>query len=405
MLIYGVIKISTTIGELVASILERINKAGLKFLTPMTLDQTCDLAVKEAVRLFHSRTGGLFLVNEKNKLKRVAVYPSTKSLISPRKNGFTHRAYVEKRTIIVLADEINKVHKEFVGADYGSAVFIPLSYHNKSIGTLNLITSKKKYFSNKELEVLKVFGSYVSLAIRKAEFFERLNESLSTRDLFIAMAAHEFRTPLTTINGYLQLLQNKLSEISAPASRWIKELSWETVRLTLLVNELLEISKINTGQLQYVWREHNLKEIIERAILDFQFNYPKRKLVFNNQLGIKSDLIIGDFDKLLQVVNNLLGNASKFSLEDTEINIFLKEKQSQLVLGIQDYGKGIAKKDLPMVFESFYKGKDTFKEGMGLGLFLTKKIIEQHHGSVRINSKEGKGTLVEVSLPKIKHDN
>lgn len=389
----------------IKGILRKINKAGLKFLAPMTLEQTYDLAVKEAVKLFNSKTGGLFLVNEKNRLKRVAVYPPTKSLISPRKNGFTYQAYIERRTIVALADDVNKAHKEFVGTDYGFAVFIPLSYHNKSIGTLNLITARKKDFSNKELEVLKIFGSYVSLAIRKAELFEKLNESLVTRDLFIAMAAHEFRTPLTTINGYLQLLQNKIPQNSKyePIGRWIKELSWETVRLTLLVNELLEISKINTGQLQYVWKEHSLKEIIERAILDFQFNYPKRKIIFDNQLKTKNDLVIGDFDKLLQVMNNLLSNASKFSPEDREIIINLCAKQSHLVLGVRDYGKGISKKDLPRIFEGLYKGQGATGEGMGLGLFLTKKIIEQHRGFVRIHSKEGKGTLVEIGLPQVRH--
>lgn len=382
--------------------LEKINKAGLKFLSSLTLQETYNIAVEEAVKLVDSSSGALFLADKKNKLKRVAVYPLSKRLIIPRKKGFTYQAYIERKIIVAPSEEINKIHKELEDKEYRLAIFIPLSYHNQSIGTLNLITINKKNFSGKELKVLKIFGSYVSLAIRKAELFEKLNESLSTKDLFIAMAAHEFRTPLTTVNGYLQLLQTKTSELTPRTSTWIKELSWEVCRLTLLVNELLEVSRINTGQLQFTLREHSLKKIVDRAILDFGFNYPNRKIVFDDQLDHGKDLIIGDFDKLLQVVINLIDNAVKFSDEGTTISVTLKSYPLNLCLYIKDQGRGIAQSDLPRIFEGFYKGDKTLQKGMGLGLYLAKKIVDQHRGIIHVSSKINKGTIVKVSLPKVR---
>jgi len=136
------------------------------------------------------------------------------------------------------------------------------------------------YFTEKEVNILKLFSSVASLAVIKMRLLNETQKALETRDLFISMAAHEFRTPLTTISGYTQLLYTKLAGANTSESRWIEELIWETSRLTILVNELLAANRIKSGKLQYIWKECSLKEVISRAILAFRFTHRIIKLIF-----------------------------------------------------------------------------------------------------------------------------
>lgn len=241
-----------------------------------------------------------------------------------------------------------------------------------------------------------------SLAIRKTQLYDESKKALEVRDLFISMAAHELRTPITTISGYSQLLYSKLGGSASVESRWISDLAWETLRLTHLVNELLEVDRIKGGQFQYTFEECSLREIIRRAISDFHFIHPEHKVILEDKLN-GGDLVIGDFDKLLQLVINLLDNAAKFTPPEKEINLTLNFKSSYIIFTVKDQGHGITGKDLPQVFEKYYRG-EVIKEGMGIGLFLVKNIVNQHHGTINIFSKENRGTRVKIKLPMVKHD-
>jgi len=214
------------------------------------------------------------------------------------------------------------------------------------------------------------------------------------------MAAHEFRTPLTTISGYIQLLYNKLANSKKIESTWIKNLSYENVRLTNLVKELLDINKVKSGQLDFYLKVCNLEKIISRAINNFNFQYPERKLIFKDTCREKTPEVIGDYDKLLQVINNLLDNAAKFSPPNSSITISLKSDKTQYTINVKDQGAGINKEDLPKIFSAFYKG-DHQITGMGLGLHLSRYIINYHQGSIHVSSKENQGTTFEINLPRM----
>ncbi|MBI4037168.1 GAF domain-containing sensor histidine kinase [Candidatus Daviesbacteria bacterium] len=384
-------------------VLEDIYKAGLKLLEPLTPKETYATVVREAVKLVDAEYGSILLA-QKGKLARV--YVSSPVSFPVKRRHFAEQVFKSRQVAIV---DVSKSSKLFPLAHIKKSavqtiIYVPLSYRNKSIGALIVTSCRKLQNSATELKVLKLFGSMASLAITKSQLYDQTKTALETRDLFISMAAHEFRTPLTTISGYVQLLQTKLPEISqhVQVGRWVKELSWEALRLTNMVNELLEVSRINTGKIQYTWREHSLKEIIGRAILDFQFTHPDHKIVFQCNLGVGQDMVVGDFDKLLQVIINLLDNSAKFSQLGSEIIVRLRLKSPTLVLTVKDQGRGIDKKDLPRIFEGFYKGASNTVEGMGIGLFLSKNIVEEHRGSIKVRSQVDKGTIVEIQLPRAK---
>src|SRR5581483_1072986 len=191
-----------------------------------------------------------------------------------------------------------------------SSLFIPLYYKNKSFGVLVVRSLKSnKHFSNQELDTLKVFGSLASLAIRKMQLYDETSRALAMRNQFIALAAHELRTPLTSIHGYIQLLQNKSSS-SLLETKWINNMYSESMKLMNLINELIEVNHIEAGRQIYNFSEVDLLSVCEQAIKRLSDAYPKQKIKF--KFSPKTSLkVIGDKEKLFQVVFSLLDNAAK----------------------------------------------------------------------------------------------
>lgn len=382
--------------------LQKIYEASLKFLVPLTPEETYRIIVHEAMKLVGGESGVIVL--EKNgKLQRVhKESPKGFPTLRMRKEGYTQKAFREQKALVVHSNELFKVRPKLIAAGVKSNVYIPLVYKNKSIGVLIIRSHSKCYFNHDEPLILQSFGAMASVAIRKAQLYAETLNALKTRDLFVAMAAHEFRTPLTTIAGYSQLLINKLPPQSSQ-SKWIKELYWEIGRLTSLVNDFLEVSRIQGGKFRYTFREHNLTEIIEKAVSEFKFGRSKHKLIFHNKLNKREDKIICDFERILQALNNLIENAAKFSDSGKDISITLSFKSPYFILAVRDFGIGISNKDKSRIFDPFYRNDQAERGGAGLGLFLTKNIMEAHRGFIKIDSKVGKGTTIEVRLPKAKY--
>lgn len=382
-------------------VLGEIYKAGLKFLAPLSLGETYTHIVEEAKKLCQADYGSIFLYQD-DQLRRVyTTFPLLRQ-VKLRSKGFTYNAFKKRQFIIVDASTQKNMNPKIKQMGIKSDMLIPLFYRKTKLGVLSLLSLKIAHFTREHLDTLKLFTAIATLAILKAKSYDETKNALDERDLFISMAAHELRTPLTTINGYIQMLHSKLSGADTSESRWIGELLLETERLNKLVDELLTVGRIKAGVLQYTFKECSLQAIIKRAVADTHFTYPDHKVIFGNKLEDGQDLVIGDFDKLLQALINLLDNAAKFSPPGSEIFVSLKRKSLFLILTISDQGPGIAKKDLSFIFDRFYKAQNVSKEGIGLGLYLAKNIIQAHRGTIKISTRKNKGTTVEVRLPRVK---
>lgn len=379
--------------------IEKIYKSSLKFLAPSSIEEVYSTVVEEAIKLVGADSGAIYLQFQ-NHFK--PVYSSISSLynVIPRRDGNTYKSFMSGKTIIADVSDVGVAHPEVGQLGVRSSIFIPLSYKKQTLGVLTLNTKKPAYFDSYKLKVLILFGSMVTLAIKKAQLYEEAKSALETRDLFISMASHELRTPLTAINGYSQLLSSRLSKTDTPEARWVNSLAMECSRMTNLVKELLTISQIRGGGYHYSWKECSLREIVNRVTENFRVAYPERSFVIDDKIpGTDSDKVVGDYDKLIQGVTNLLDNAAKFSPGTSEIILTLKSSKSSIEVQIKDHGIGIDSKDLPNVFDKYYLGSDHRREGMGLGLFLAKDIFEKHHGSIAIKTKKNKGTAVNIKLP------
>lgn len=382
------------------NILEKVYSSGLKFLVPLTTGETYSLIVQEAIKLVKADNGTIF-IEQQGELKRVYASSPVFYKIKPRKKGFTYKVFKNRIPLILSNKQIEKIHPQFKQTKTRSDIIVPLYYKSKSIGVIS-VQSKTRNFSGKELNTLKLFVPLATLAIRKTQLYDETKKALEVRDKFIAMASHELRTPLTSVIGYVQLLKSKLNDSSTPEARWIEQLALESNRLNQLVKELLEINSIKSGQFQYNWTECSLKKLIEKSVGHFKLSYPSHQFIFKTSLEKNEDITIGDFDKLLQTLINVLDNAIKFSAEDATTEITLTSKSSNFNIKIKDQGVGITKKDLKRIFEGFYKSNE-LKQGLGLGLYLTKDILKRHHGDLKIISKKGEGTTVNIILPKVSY--
>lgn len=381
-------------------VLERINRSSLRFLQSLTPEATYQAIIEEALKLVNGDEGYIALAEGEELVIKYAYPPSLDSLIM-RKRGFTYTAYQQKKAYVTYAEEFGHIHPELVKAGIQSTIFIPIVNKGKSMGAMNIMSYQRlKKFSQKELSILKLFGSMASMAIQKTQLYAETKEALEARNLFISTAAHEIRTPVTTIFGYAQLFLNNFTAGRTLKQEWLDSLHGECNRLRHLINDLLEASHIHSGNIRYNFKEYSLKEIVKRAINNFKFNHPDRSLIIRDLLQEKQDLVIGDSDRLIQAFINLLDNAAKFSPPESKIALFLKKEDANLVVRIKDKGKGITKTDLEKVFDRYYRGGGAKYEGLGLGLFLVKNIIEHHHGSIELKSKLNKGTTAEIRLPK-----
>jgi len=227
------------------------------------------------------------------------------------------------------------------------------------------------------------------------------------KDDFIKMASHELKTPITSINGYVQLLLNiydetddrrlHLSKTTVKSS--LTTIAKQVAKLTRLVSELLDLSKIESGKLELHKTKFNLADVVEETVQDARHTTAKHAIILQNEFDGK---VVADKDRIAQVLLNLLTNAIKYSPNSDHVEIFVEGDQKFATIKVKDHGIGIDKKDQLKIFERFYrvegKSEQTFP-GFGIGLFIASEIIHRHHGTISVESQKGKGSVFTVTLP------
>jgi signal transduction histidine kinase len=381
------------------NVLEEVYKASTRFLTPLNLEETYKVFMEEVLRLSDGRYGSI-LIFKNRAIRRVYSTSPFLDSIKPRHRGYLYRAYNKKKSLILTHKQLDKVHPEITKAKIKYDVVIPLVNNNKSIGVFTVLSEKK--IGKNQLKALKLFSPLAALAIRKAQLYAEVKKAIEIRDLFISLASHELRTPITTTYIYLQIIERNYAKKLPFDPKWVENLKEEMERLTTIIDELLEVDQIKSGKLSYTFEECNLENITKRAVKMVSGKYKKHTFKFIGSVNKSNHIVIGDVNKLVGLFINLLENAAKHSSPkyDITITIYYSRKYVSVIIG--DHGTGIEEEDLDKIFVNFYKGKNNTKPGLGLGLYLAKEVIDKHRGKITIKSKVGKGTSVEVKLPLLK---
>jgi K+-sensing histidine kinase KdpD len=386
--------------------INQVLDSGLRLSNPSDAEETYETVVNDCMRLAHGAFGSIFILNNEV-LERV--YASSPVLYTTRvrKKGFTYTAAHTLKPSFISIAKLRPIQPHLHTKGVKSVVFIPLINKNKAFGVISIDSTTKVEYTDKELELLALYGAFASLAIKRVELFNETKQALEIRDFFISIASHELRTPLTAINGYVQLLNKKIVDKESTEARWIEKLVQETNRMTILIKELLEVNRIRAGVAEYTLKEYSLNDIISRTINRILYHYQNREIIFDSKLAEGSDCIIADYDKLVQVFYNLIDNAIKYSHQADPVTVTIQLKKPNFVIKIVDKGKGITHDKVKEVLEGSIQQLDdgTEKAGIGLGLFLVKNIVQKHNGEIDIKTRKHKGTTVIVTLPKFdKHE-
>lgn len=378
--------------------LTEIYESAIKLVAPLGEEETYSTIVSEGQRLAGASYGSIFLWMH-DRLVRVYSSVPVHLQIEPRRNGFTYQAFAEKKAMVVNINRINQVHPEFNDHNTKKMIFIPLSFNGQAIGVVTLDSMQTGTFSNKRLQTLHVFGTLASLKLRNQFLLAETKSALETRDLFISMASHELKTPLTTISAYAQLINKHMLQGKEIDPKWAETLSVAALKMSRLVNELLHVNQIRTGQMVYKKEPTLVGDIVQKAVTDFASSYREHMLHVEMSLKVKQSYIEVDGDKIGQVLINLLNNAGKFSPPDQPILLQVRIEKKQITFSVIDHGPGISQEHLQHLFEEFYKANANSKEGLGLGLFISKKILEAHRGIITVESQLGLGTTVSATVP------
>jgi PAS domain S-box len=229
---------------------------------------------------------------------------------------------------------------------------------------------------------------------------QEMKEMDQQKDYFISLASHELKTPITSIKAYTQILQAKYADTGDPfLIKSLNIVDKQILKLTNLISDLLDLSKIKSGTLSLHKEKFFINELIGEVIDEIKHINPGYEITFLQQQDVVLD---ADRERIGQVLINLMTNAIKYSPESTKIKIESSVKDDLLFVAVEDYGIGINKNEQEKIFERFYrvegKNEKTFP-GFGIGLFISMEIIHRHNGNIGVRSDPGKGSVFSFSIP------
>ncbi len=284
-----------------------------------------------------------------------------------------------------------------IKASYG----IPIFHSDKPLGSIVLQWSDKVMLSGEELDLLRHIAHQAAITIKQSELYMKATQANKLKSDFIAAMSHEFRTPLNAIIGFSEmLLTDDYGKRSEKQSKFLNNIALSGKNLLNLVNEILDISKIESGNVELNIEKLDSGMIIRESVGALKCLAEQKSIKL--ELDLDDIYVFADSGKFKQILNNLLSNAVKFTPDGGKIKISSKLEKTILRIAVEDSGIGISGDDKENVFSefkqaSFYQGH---KEGTGLGLALTKKLVELHNGTIDFESEEGKGSKFWFLLPK-----
>jgi two-component system phosphate regulon sensor histidine kinase PhoR len=243
--------------------------------------------------------------------------------------------------------------------------------------------------------------------IREKLESERLEELNKQKSMFVSTVSHELKTPLTSIKIFAEMLQKNEKELSAKSKDHLEIIEGETDRLTRLINNVLDFSKIEKGVKGYSFREIHFNKIVKNVIELMQYTLKMKGFNLNTEIDDFNDLIYGDADAITEAVENIISNAIRFSTNKKEIVISTFYENNFVCVSVKDSGIGIDTSDINKIFDPFFRSKTAiFKkiEGTGLGLPIVKHIVEEHKGKILIDSIPGKGSVFTLYFPIISNN-
>ncbi len=395
--------------------------------SPTDVQPVFDAIVKSALRLFNGLTVGVVLKGDDGLLRAVALQGNLgKDLENDLLGLFpaeVNRETVVGRSILdgktinfgnmaeLPEDSRGRKLSEMLG--HRSMLSTPMFREGEAIGAIVVLHAQPSAFSGKQVDLLETFASQAVIAIENVRLFNEIQEKSRQLEIagkhkseFLANMSHELRTPLNAIIGFSEVLIDRMfGELNEKQEDYLKDIFTSGKHLLSLINDILDLSKIEAGRMDLEPSEFNVPEALANALTLIR----ERATRHGIGLALEVDPQVGEFcadeRKFKQILLNLLSNAVKFTPDSGRVTVHARLHEGALEVAVKDTGIGIAPEDQSAVFEEFrqvgrhYTNKN---EGTGLGLALTKRFVELHGGRLWLESEPGKGstfTFTIVSQP------
>jgi signal transduction histidine kinase/CheY-like chemotaxis protein len=418
-----------------ANELTTVNHISKALVSQLSLDGLIKLAGDQLLELFKADIVYIALLD--NKTKIISFPYQVGDNMAPLRlgEGLTSRIILSGEPLLINGDVTqtsDRLGIASVGIPAASYLGVPIPVGDEVIGVLSVqSTEQANRFTEDDQRLLTTIAASVGTAIRKAKLFDEVQaakleaelamktaeKANAAKSAFLSTVSHELRTPLTSVLGFAKIIKRRLEEKIFPSvdktdpktEKAVQQVSEnlhvvisEGERLTNLINDVLDLAKIEAGKMEWNMGEVSMSEVMERAIAATSSLLEHKDLRLEKNIAADLPLINGDHDKLIQVIVNLISNSVKFTNEGV-ITCSVQVKADQLEVSVSDTGIGIAPEDHSAVFEQFKQvGGDTLTDkpkGTGLGLPICKEIVEHHGGRIWLESIPGKGSSFFFSLP------
>jgi len=294
--------------------------------------------------------------------------------------------------------------------DVKACMYAPLIWEDRGIGAIFVGRRYKGPFTEKEMGLLKTFADQAVIAIQNARLFREIQEKSAQLEIankhksdFLANMSHELRTPLNAIIGFSEVLSERMfGELNDKQADYLKDIHESGKHLLSLINDILDLSKIEAGRMDLEISTFDLPSALSNAMVLVRERAQRHGIDLTLEVDKDLGAFRADERKFKQMVLNLLSNAVKFTPDGGRVSVAAKKDTTRVEIAVKDTGIGIAPEDHAAVFEEFKQvGRDYTKkaEGTGLGLALTKRFVELHGGDIRLESALGTGSTFTISLP------
>jgi GAF domain-containing protein len=412
-------ELAQSVGELRA-----LGEVGQAVSSTLELQTVLSTIVRHAVQLSRTDGGVVYEYDEITKefhlrashLMEAEVVAALQATPVHAGQGATGRAAMMRAPVqlpgILNEQEFtgSKVRPLFARFGYRSVMAVPLLREGCIMGALTVWRKQAGSFSAEVVQLLQTFATQSALAIQNARLFREIEDKSRQieaanrhKSEFLANMSHELRTPLNAIIGFSEVLQERLfGELDEKQAEYTDDILTSGRHLLSLINEILDLSKVEAGRMELELTTFDLPLAIENARTFVRERATKHGITLDVAIDERLGEFIGDERKIKQILLNLLSNAVKFTPEGGRIGIKARQADGSVEISVSDTGIGIAPEDQPKIFEEFRQvGSDYAHkvEGTGLGLTLAKKFVELRGGKIWVESEVGKGSTFSFNLP------
>ena len=331
--------------------------------------------------------------------------------IRPGRYSGSGRAALEKRTIHipdVLADPEYTYGSKYVEA-IRTILGVPILKGDDLLGVMMIFRLEVRPFTDKQIALVETFADQAAIAIENVRLFEEIAQKSRELEIasqhksqFVANMSHELRTPLAAILGYAELMQEGFYEpLGKKSTDALTRIRSNGKHLLGLINTVLDIAKIESGQFSLNLGEYAIESVVETVRVATESLAETKKLALKTDVAKRMPVGLGDEQRLTQVLLNLVGNAIKFT-DTGEVRITATAMNGHFTVAVTDTGPGIPAEELKRVFEQFHQidnSNTKAKGGTGLGLAIAKQIVEMHGGRIWVESTLGQGATFQMQLP------